>query len=59
MIDRPPLLPLILDQRVFPIEEKNMKLLDLAVCDLCVAIVDQFVPLRSSPVDFGVSSDRD
>jgi hypothetical protein len=45
VIDRPPLLPLILDQRILAIKEENMKLLDLAVSDLRAAIVDQFVPL--------------
>src|SRR5438132_13579051 len=44
VIDRPPLLPLILDQRILSIEEENMKLLDVAVCDLGVAIVEQLVP---------------
>src|SRR5690242_6633268 len=44
VIDCPPLLPLILDQRILAIKKENMKLLDLAVCDLGAAIVDQFVP---------------
>ena len=38
MIDRTPLLPLILNQRILSIQDEYMKLLDLAVSDLSVAV---------------------
>ena len=40
----PSLLPLIRDQYIFPIEEEDVEFFDVAVCDLCIAIVDQLVP---------------
>src|SRR5260221_478478 len=44
MIDGPALLPLVLDQYVFAVEEEDVELLDCAVSDLCGAIIDQLVP---------------
>src|SRR3984893_15571027 len=38
------LLPLVLDQRVLAVEKKDVELLNLAVGDLRIAIIDQLVP---------------
>src|SRR5215467_12250163 len=44
MVDRPALQLLVSDQRVLPIEEEDVELLDCAVRDPRIAVVDQLVP---------------
>ena len=44
VVDRTALLPLMFDQRVLAVEEQQMELLDGAVGDIGLAVIDQFVP---------------
>ena len=44
VVDRAPLLPFVLHQRVLAIEKQYMKFLYLAVSDLRVAVIDQLAP---------------